>query len=130
MLAIAPGNRARGGKSRAAAAPTSLRLEAPIVAFGSLEDSGGIEVVTTSACGSMINWTRPAAQVAPLPFPDFKTVVGSPAVVAGERHSGMRLVRVRATADKGAMLREIQRASGGVPFRSMLFFDDRAQVVQ
>jgi len=56
--------------------------------------STGIEVVTTSSCGGVINWTLPAAEIAPQPFPDFAKVVGSPPVVADARHSGLRIVRV------------------------------------
>ena len=64
--------------------------------------SSGIEVVTTSACGGVINWKLPAGQVAVQPFPDFSKVVGSPAVVADARHSGMRIVRVEEQGFKHA----------------------------
>ena len=56
--------------------------------------ASGIEVVTTSACGGVINWTLDPSLIATQPFPDFTKVVGSPPVVADARHSGMRLVRV------------------------------------
>lgn len=45
-------------------------------------------------CGGVINWSLPAAEIAPQPFPDFAKVVGSPPVVADARHSGLRIVRV------------------------------------
>lgn len=54
----------------------------------------GIEVVTSSSCGGVINWTLDPSMIATQPFPDFKKVVGSPPVVADARHSGMRIVRV------------------------------------
>jgi len=54
----------------------------------------GIEVVTTSSCGGVINWNLEPSRIATQPFPDFKKVVGSPPVVADARHSGMRIVRV------------------------------------
>ena len=61
----------------------------------SVADSrGGIEVVVTSSCGGVINWTLDASLIATQPFPDFSKVVGSPPVVADARHSGLRLVRV------------------------------------
>ena len=56
--------------------------------------AGGVEVVTTSSCGGVINWTLEPKAIATQPFPDFKKVVGTPPVVADARHSGMRLVRV------------------------------------
>lgn len=45
---------------------------------------GGIEVVVTSSCGGIINWTEDAAYVACQRFPDFSKVSGSvlPAVRA------------------------------------------------
>ena len=56
--------------------------------------SSGIEVVTTSSCGGVINWTLSPSMIATQPFPDFKKVVGNPPIVADARHSGMRIVRV------------------------------------
>jgi hypothetical protein len=56
--------------------------------------SGSIEVVTTSSCGGVINWTEEPSLVATQPFPDFSKVVGTPPVLADASHSGMRLVRV------------------------------------
>ena len=56
--------------------------------------SSGIEVVTTSSCGGVINWTLAPSMIATQPFPDFKRVVGNPPIVADARHSGMRIVRV------------------------------------
>jgi 3',5'-cyclic AMP phosphodiesterase CpdA len=88
----------RAALAAAARAGAKLWLSGHFHGNAAGRSGGGVEVVTTSACGSMINWTAPAAQVAPLPTPDFNTAVGSPAVVAGERHSGVRLVRVRAEA--------------------------------
>ena len=46
--------------------------------------SGSIEVVTTSSCGGVINWTEEPSLVATQPFPDFSKVVGTPPVVADD----------------------------------------------
>ena len=55
---------------------------------------GRLELVTTSAVGSMVNWTLTPAEVATMAKPDFRTTVGRPAVVAGPATSGLRVVRV------------------------------------
>ncbi len=55
---------------------------------------GRLEIVTTSAVGSMVNWTLPPAEIAVMKKPDFRTTVGHPAVVAGPATSGLRVVRV------------------------------------
>ena len=38
------------------------------------------QVVASSACGSVINWTSPASVIATAPFPDFNLYVGKPQV--------------------------------------------------
>ena len=55
---------------------------------------GRLEIVTSSAVGSMVNWTLPPAEIAVMKKPDFRTTVGRPAVVAGPASSGLRVVRV------------------------------------
>ena len=55
---------------------------------------GRLEIVTSSAVGSMVNWTLPPAEIAVMKKPDFRTTVGRPAVVAGPASSGLRIVRV------------------------------------
>ena len=55
---------------------------------------GRLEIVTSSAVGSMVNWTRTPAEIAVMKKPDFRTTVGRPAVVAGPASSGLRVVRV------------------------------------
>ena len=55
---------------------------------------GRLELVTTSAVGSMVNWTLTPAEIAVMKKPDFRTTVGRPAVVAGPASSGLRVVRV------------------------------------
>ena len=55
---------------------------------------GRLEIVTSSAVGSMVNWTLPPADIAVMKKPDFRTTVGHPAVVAGPATSGLRVVRV------------------------------------
>lgn len=54
----------------------------------------GVEVVTSSSCGGVINWIGPASEVATAAVPDFAKLVATPPVVIGPEHSGMRLVRV------------------------------------
>lgn len=54
----------------------------------------GIEVVTTSSCGGVINWARDPAEIATNEIFDFRACVGSPPVVCDAFHSGMRVVRV------------------------------------
>ena len=55
---------------------------------------GRLEIVTSSAVGSMVNWTLTPAEIAVMKKPDFRTTVGRPAVVAGPASSGLRVVRV------------------------------------
>ena len=55
---------------------------------------GRLEIVTSSAVGSMVNWTLPPAEIAVMKKPDCRTTVGRPAVVAGPASSGLRVVRV------------------------------------
>ena len=54
----------------------------------------GLEVVVSSAAGSIINWTCPAGVVAVQERPDFNKCVGNPKVVANERLAGMRIFRI------------------------------------
>jgi len=78
----------------AAAAGAKLWLSGHYHSNAEGKSKAGIEVITTSACGGVINWTEDASVIATKPFPDFSKVVGSPPVIADARHSGMRLVRV------------------------------------
>uniref|UniRef100_A0A7S0LGX2 Calcineurin-like phosphoesterase domain-containing protein n=1 Tax=Coccolithus braarudii TaxID=221442 RepID=A0A7S0LGX2_9EUKA len=55
---------------------------------------GGIEIVTTSSCASVINWSIPAGQLACATKIDFPSVTLNPAVVCDAWHSGMRIVKV------------------------------------
>ena len=54
----------------------------------------GIEIVTTSSCGGVINWAREPPEIATNEVFDFRACVGSPPVVCDAFHSGMRVVRV------------------------------------
>jgi len=56
---------------------------------------GGVEVVVTSSCGGIINWTQDSAYIACQRFPDFSKVVADPPVIADAHHSGLRVVRVQ-----------------------------------
>lgn len=58
---------------------------------------GGISVVTSSSCGSIINWTSPLEEVAStvsLGDGVFSKLTGVPAVAADEGLAGLRIVRV------------------------------------
>jgi len=55
---------------------------------------GGTEIVVSASCGGVINWTKPAREVATSAFPDFSNDVGDPAVSADPCVAGIRLVRV------------------------------------
>jgi len=59
-----------------------------------VRSEGGVEVVTTSSCGGMINWKLPPAELAPAETFNFMECVGSPPVVCDSYSSGMRIVRV------------------------------------
>lgn len=63
---------------------------------------GGLEVVTSSSCGSVINWIESPDVVATSQRPDFARCVGTPPVIADARHSGLRIVRVEERACRHA----------------------------
>lgn len=54
----------------------------------------GIEVVTTSSCGGVINWSRSPPEMATSPKFNFRECVADPPVICDAFHSGMRFVRV------------------------------------
>ena len=58
----------------------------------------GVEVVTTSSCGGVINWKREPHEIATNEVFNFMECVGSPPVVCDAFHSGMRIVRVGETS--------------------------------
>lgn len=59
-----------------------------------VRSEGGVEVVTTSSCGGMINWKLPPGEMASAETFNFMECVGSPPVVCDSYSSGLRIVRV------------------------------------
>ena len=54
----------------------------------------GVEVVTTSSCGGVINWKKEPPEIATNEVFNFMECVDKPPVVCDAFHSGMRIVRV------------------------------------
>jgi hypothetical protein len=58
--------------------------------------SQGTEIVTSSSCGTTVNWTRPLSEVATLPHvgSNFQSLTGIPSASSDLSHAGLRVVRV------------------------------------
>jgi len=54
----------------------------------------GVEVVTTSSCGGVINWSKPPSQIATSAVFNFGECVSTPAVICDSFHAGLRIFRV------------------------------------